>query len=63
MPLEKLCLTNQFIQRHITHVLYAGGLQEKACKAVTTAFGTQGQAETSFKIKILRSNKATGKLS
>ena len=42
---------------------YMQGLQEKACKAVTTAFGTQGQAETSFKIKILRSNKATGKLS
>ena len=28
MPLEKLCLTNQFIQRHITHVLYAGPPRE-----------------------------------
>jgi hypothetical protein len=24
MPLEKLCLANQFIQRHIAHVLYSG---------------------------------------
>jgi hypothetical protein len=42
---------------------YMQGLQEKASKADKTAFGTQGQAETSLKIKILRSNKATGKLS